>query len=339
MPFDYTSFPPTGFDRADGITPRPGTPTNPAARTATPDIYNLGMLEEIPESPEIEMGEQATFRHSFRVDRNTGIGLVIAMPRGAYVRDSAGNIYKILSTNLNYARGDTCVFAITSEAVSFNNPPDEFHVQTLELNPEIEKHPMFWPIVGNGVTVNPYNLNADGTKINNDVSSGPQIVLAMKQAANAISSAGSADILAAINNLSVPDASILALAKNKLYPRYQRNETTFYLAGFKVVWSSYFWLAPLMDGGGYIQDPVTAGGLPPYFWSTTGAIGGGNILLDKAKITNPIIYGPGLSWLRLADELSYERTWFHLTRTWIGGPLGHWDKALYPAYDSHGNPI
>jgi hypothetical protein len=295
------------------------------------------MLEELPESPEIEFGEQATFRHSFKSDQNTDLSLASSMPRGSYMRDSVGNIYKVLSTNLNRQRGDFWVFSVTSEAVSFNNPPDEFHVQTVELNPEIEKHPKLWPIVGNGVDINPYNLNADGTKITQGVSTGPEIVQKIQSAANAISSAGAADIKSTMNALTIPDASVLDLAVNFLYPRYQRNETTFYLAGFKVVWSSYYWLPPLMDGGGYINDPVTQGGLPPFFWSSDGsASSDSNILLARAKQTNPVIYGKGLSWLRLADELNYERTWFHLTRTWIGGPLGNWDKKLYPTYDIHG---
>lgn len=46
--------------------------------------------------------------------------------------------------------------------------------------------------------------------------------------------------------------------------------------------------------------------------------------------------GPGigyqpanLSWLRLADAQSYSGGIYQLTRTWLGGPDGHWDPILY----------
>jgi hypothetical protein len=331
---DYTRVPPCGFDRADGIDSRPGTPDPANALLANPQIYNLAglYLQEDPGSPEIERGDQATFRHTFTVDYQTGLALSSAMPRGGYITDSRGYIYKILSTNLNSRRAHLATFVITSESVSFDNPPDEFHVQTIELNPAIEKHPMFWDIVGNGLDVNPYNLDNVGAIITPGLMTGPNIVASCKLAADAIDVAANNDLIANINATTVGNTAVANLATLKLYPRYLRKEETFYLAGFRVVWSSYFYLPPLMDGGGYIQDPVTQGGLPPYFWSTTMAVGGDNILLKKAKLTNPQIYQRGLSWLRLADELEYQRTWFHLTRSWLGGPLGQWDKAIYPTY-------
>src|SRR5690242_11221726 len=105
---DYTTVPPCGFDRADGLAGRPGTPTSNAALLSNPPIFNISTLviEEDPGSPEIERGDQATFRHTFTVDYNTGLTLSAAMPRGGYIRDSRGYIYKILSTNLNSRRGN-----------------------------------------------------------------------------------------------------------------------------------------------------------------------------------------------------------------------------------------
>ena len=40
-----------------------------------------------------------------------------------------------------------------------------------------------------------------------------------------------------------------------------------------------------------------------------------------------------ISWLRKADEVVYERTWFKVTRTWIGAPIGKWDSDLYNQND------
>jgi hypothetical protein len=40
---------------------------------------------------------------------------------------------------------------------------------------------------------------------------------------------------------------------------------------------------------------------------------------------------PNLSWLRLADSQNFANGVFSLTRTWLGGPDGHWDSIIYAA--------
>ena len=121
---------------------------------------------------------------------------------------------------------------------------------------------------------------------------------------------------------------------NKLY----KGEDTFYLSGYRVVWSTYFWAPPLINPGDYIEDPVYGGGLPPQFWSTDGTVTGTNIFSQTALFnenmypsgssdaTNPPF---GLSWLRKKDSITLNRTWYKLSRTWIGGPLGQWDTQIY----------
>lgn len=330
MPDSYDAFPPCGFDWADGEDIRPGTPTAANALLSQPNFTDVGMLEELPESPEIERGEQATFRHTFKVDWVSGVLINQAIGRGQYIVDSNGFLYKVLTCSLQKQKGDIALLIITSECLSFDNPPDEFSVHANEINPEIEKHPKFFPIMGNGIDTDPYNLDDFGDVVIPGVLTGPQIVQVCKNAAAAISVAGQQDQLATLSVDAILDDEVRDLALLDLFPRYLRGESTFYLAGWKVVWSSYFWLPPLLDGGGYIQDPVEEGGLPSYFWSSTLEPDGENILLDLAQETNPQIYENGISWLRLADEVDFSRTWFRLTRTWIGGPLGQWDKFIYP---------
>lgn len=79
---------------------------------------------------------------------------------------------------------------------------------------------------------------------------------------------------------------------------------SFYLAGIKYTWTKHYWTIPAMTFGGYINAP--SGPLAAYFTS-------------------------GLSWLRQSDSLSFDGTKYRLTRSWIGGPSGHWDTDLYGA--------
>lgn len=347
----YDAFPPNGFDWADGKDIRPGTPTAASAVISNPiDIATLGMLEEYPNSPEIERGEQATFRHSFKCDWETGKLIISALGRGTWVQDSNGFVFRILTTQLNREKGNLATLITTAEAISFDNPPDEFDVEDVEINPEIEKHPLWLVLVGDNLFNFPYNLQlVSGSlqRVDPAQKDGLEIIEICKQAAAASSVLAANDILATLNTdsikmdwqqydssgnptIKVTAAQVIALAK-ALYRRYQRGETTFYLSGYKVVWSQYYWGPALMVPGGFIEDPVYEGALPPYFWSTDQTSAGQNILTTNAVALNPLIYGNGISWLRLCDKEAYSRTWFKLTKTWIGGPLGHWDALLYPA--------
>lgn len=344
---DYDAFPPHGFDWADGQDIRPGTPSAEQAVLQSPDFTDLGFLEELPNSPEIERGDQATFRHSYKADWDTAILIISALGRGAYVRDSRGYTFRILTSQVTREKPNIAIIVITSESISFDNPPDEFRVDEIEINPEIEKHPAYVAIAGDGNKTNPYNLNNFGAAISATQLTGPQIIDICKQAAGAASAAGGNEFLSRINEATVASdwvindangnpvftvtaAAIRDLATSNLYLRYLKGETTFYLAGFKVTWASYYYLPPLVDPGCYIQDPVTQGALPAYFWSTTQDTDGLNIFINLAIVNNPLFYLSGLSWLRGSDNLDYQRTWFKLTRTWLGGPLGQWDKGIYP---------
>lgn len=324
------TFPVNGLDWASGLTvddagggstSLPGTQTPFDARA---QISNgeLGFIyEERPDSPEIERAEQGTIRHTFKVDEDTGLAMLQGTGRGRFLTDSFGNVSRVLSCRLNHIRGDHWSIEVVAESISFDTPLDEFDVAEVEENLDIIFHPRYAPVRN-------YNLNSSG--VATGTPSGYQII-------NAIRTAGGVQNYAQVNDGMgrltatdyITDATVRALAveaANKL----RKGETEFYFAGLRVTWSQYYWLPPLMNPGGYIENPVTQGSVPAYFWSDTGEPGGANTLEDLGVIINPDIYGDGFSWLRRADSRQYQRIWHKINRSWIGGPLLHWDTDIYP---------
>jgi len=138
-----------------------------------------------------------------------------------------------------------------------------------------------------------------------------------------------------------------------------------YVPGFQVKWSQYFFAPVYENPGGYLEDPV--GVVPEYFMAPGFVVPGGTgsvqtVLPQGSLITeysnldtvpplpknadnifsqmplfNPQCFSldgtpsgkANISWLRQADEVEYQRTWFKVTRTWIGSPIGHWDRQIY----------
>ena len=323
-PSTFNAFPPNCYDRADGSIAGIGTPTPSNAVVIKPSpIY----FEEDPDSPDIERGEQATITHRFCTDSVTALTLLTGIGRGAFLTDSNGNVTRVLSHRLRWDKGNRCHMEMTAESISFDTPPDEYDIDTVELNPPLERHPNYKALIN-------YNLDTDGNKVDNKLLSGPQVVNLLKNSVNPVSIGSANDLLALVNSTGITDASVLALA-NSFARKLLVGETEFYCAGIKVTWSQFYFLPVPLNGGGYIENPVTNGGLPPYVWSDTGLPGGQDTIQDFLGFYNHVIYADGVSWLRLADTRSYQRTWHKLTRTWIGGPLALWDKDIYP--DIYGN--
>lgn len=310
---------PSCFSRADGGITNPNgtfTPTGTIANGGGVSINHAGnglggsIFEEYSDSPEIELAEQATITHRYNCDYNTGQSLLQTYTRGTILQDSYGNLTKILSCKLQQISKTgaiLCNFTVVSEGISFSNPPDDFSVQNVELNPALEKHPRYAAltykdrfIVRNANIVDEIDLATQYT--------------------NAIA--------------AITDSNEKQQAQELLFKRH-KGEDSFYLSGYKVTWSQYFWLPQIINPGGYIEDPVGGGGLPAMFWSTTGDVGGQSIfsyttVANPNMFPNPVTSYPyGLSWLRQTDTQEWVRTWYKLTRTWIGAPLGVWDKELY----------
>lgn len=333
------SFPPSGFDRATGTNGQPGTPTPEGAVTYQPSPT---FLEELPESPKVEWGEHITFVHTFKCDQDTALNIQLTNYRGVQLEDSGGFTSTVLTCLVLEQKGDYCIVEITSEG-TFYPPPDEYSLEFCEFNPSIFLHPSYAAIA---------NYTPElGTNEGNNI--GPQLIGAITQAANSPNFAQSQDQSGVIGgllngtgtdvNTGTTEEQALDMA-NALVAKLQRGESTFYLAGMRVTWAEYFFQSTEDDGlpgfnpGGYIEDPVYQGGLPPYFWSSNGTSAGQNTLISLASQINPTIYPPvdagknqyTISWLRQADHIQFERVWFKYTHSWIGGPIGNWDSDLYP---------
>jgi hypothetical protein len=329
-----TGGPASIFDRADGSTSVLGGVSEAAGsmkintadgNTPSQGIANTGPFVqfwyEMSDSPTIESGEQSTIVHKFNTDYNTAVTFMIANPRGTYMTDSQGNTSRVLSTQITPVprtgmRG--VIFTVTSEGCQplFPNPPDEFDIETVELNPALEKHPRYSDltyqmryVVRNADIVDNLNLGQQYKNIVNTITS----------------SLGGTP-------LQQKEAQELLFKKHK-------GEDSFYLAGYKIAYSQYFWFPQILNPGGYIEDPVSGGGLPFYYWSDTGKVDGTNIFSETAT-HNTNLYPPfldtpldeppyGLSWLRQADTMHLNRTWYKVTKTWIGGPIGQFDNELY----------
>lgn len=310
----FDSYPPNGLDRATGLGGLPGTPTPDSAIVVVPGPY---YFEELPESPQIERAEQATIVHRFRCDQATGQNLIVGLSRGFIQTDSGGNQTRILSARYDQERADKCVITTTAEGLNFDVPPDEYGIEVVEFNPDLSRHPKFLPVTQ-------YN----STDQNNAPVFGPQIISQIKTAASQLQLSVQQDGASQLNDFYITDPTVLELAQ-LLLQKYLQGEETFYLPGLKVTYSSYYWQPPLLSMGGYLEDPVYSGILPAYFWSYDQTPTGINTLLYLAQLVAPVYYGNGFSSLRLADSVTYQRTWFKLTSQWIMGPYGHWDTDIY----------
>lgn len=327
MSVNYSQFPVSGYDRADGEGGRPGTPTpdnQPQFRTASGLPY---YFEELENSPTIERGEQTTITHKFKCDQITGSTYLQGLQRGQLMTDSQGNQTKILTSSLEYNKGDYWVLTVTAEGFAgffstdgvspLDVPPDEFSVETLEFNPSIFLHPRY-------ATVLAYDDPEQNT-------TGAQIFQWISAALNMAQVSGQTSNASLINSTRITDFDVLTLAE-ELLGKVRQGIQTFYLAGFKVVYSRYFFYPEPINPGGYIEDPVASGNLPYYFWSLDGTSNpddGNNSLTLLAQATAPAFYEDGLSWLRQADTVQYQRTWVKITSIWIAGPNGRWDADLY----------
>lgn len=305
--------PPNGFDRADGIDGNAGTATPNGTVIQSPIGF---FLEEASFSPEIEFGEQATVVHTFYCDPDTAQIILLSNARGTVLIDNSGNYSRVLSTKLNYNKGLYCTVVVTAEG-TFIVPPDEFSVEAIEFNPSLYRHPRYIDV-----------LNYKGMSTTGQSVTGAQIINLIQGASNFPQVGAQTDATNSINSSLITNNTVLAEALEEL-SKIQQGFDTFYLAGFRVTYSTYFYQAFQINPGGYIEDPVESGNLPAYFWSDDGTPSGQNIFSALAATVSPVLYGQGLSWLRQSDTQSFQRTWFKITSTWIGGPFGQWDEEIY----------
>jgi hypothetical protein len=139
----------------------------------------------------------------------------------------------------------------------------------------------------------------------------------------------------------------------EIIQKYWRGEETPYIVGYQITWTVFYFRPPSLNPGGYVEDPMRQATpqLPEYFYSTNWPPNTTDTIFDYITTYNPQCYsstgkrgGPLLiSWLRKADVMEEQRTWFKVDRTWIGSPVGFWDTELYsggerPHYPSNYKP-
>lgn len=280
---------------------------------------NSAIFEEYSDSPTVEFGEQCTITHRFSCDPFTARIIQTNYPRKTLMLDNSSgpfgpNVSRVLSTTakpIAKSGGNLWELTMVSEAQSFANPPDEFDISIIELNPTAEKHPRY-----SALTYFQRNIVR-----NQEVSDFIDVQQVYAGIINQFSS----------SNNQWQDQRGQAL---ELLYKKQKGEESFYLSAYKIVYSQYFWAPVNINPGGYLDNPFNI--IPQQFWTD---VNGNNIFRQQSP-WNPNLYPPGLgnttanapyglSWLRQTDEQHLNRTWYKLTSTWIGAPIGHFDQEWY----------
>jgi hypothetical protein len=325
---------PSFFDRSIGGI-FGGTPTPVGARQVLQQ--DLVTWEEDPDSPQIEFAEQGTIRHSFKTDYQTALGFALNNKRGTILTDSNNNVSRVLSCSLNYLKGDMCQVVVVAESLmTVDLPPQEFSIEPIEFNPSIEKHPRYFIYDPSQsppyVILTPFDLFLCKNQI---------------QGQSFFTQQTFETLVSLIPNPNDPYTSQTSNLKRQaaaaeLIQKMLLGIESPYIPAFRVTWSEFFFygasafpgINPNLNPGGFVQDPTDV--IPPQFWSVDGSgAPNTNILLpfvlggamDTTKC--PTFYDRGISWLREADSIVYQRTWFKITSVWIGGPIGQFDPDVY----------
>jgi hypothetical protein len=198
---------------------------------------------------------------------------------GVYNRGVVSDGWIINNARLQKQKGGIGILTINWESID-NVPYDEWSVTPEDLQPHVERHPNYSSLL-------------------------PADFAAIQQALLAASTGA---LATGINNFAGTSNPTLVAA---LYGKMRNGMETYYLAGARYTWTSYFLPGdlPTPNEGGVTQTP----GGPSGF-----------------------VLPSGFTWLRLADD--YGMALYSplggitkLTRHWIGAPSGFWDTAIYPA--------
>jgi hypothetical protein len=233
------------------------------------------------------------------------------------------NVSRILSTTLQpigKTGGQICKLNVVSECMTFSTPPDEFDIDVVDLNPPAEKHPRY-----SGLTY----TQRDNIRL--------QVVADSADVAQQFLNSINTSSYTTNPNLLYPSTQNQYQQGLELMYKKQKGEDNFYLSGYKITYSQYFWQPVQINPGGYNENPFNV--IPSYYWLDYNGVN----IFSQTALKNPNIYLPnsllanpntaqslyGLSWLRLTDTLHQQRTWFKLTSTWQAGTLGTWDNEWY----------
>lgn len=284
----------------------------------------MSTIEEFPDSPVIERAEQATIQHKFNMSWANAVTYIRFTGRGTILTDSSGNTTRVLSCKMQPAKGGYATLEVTAEGINFDNPPDEFQLSPESLGIHIIKHPRYiYALV---------NQPGDSSDTKTAKQFAVQNILGYIQTPTLPQQSNFLQSLAVKTSYSA-QKNLTYAAAQEIITKLWLQEDSPYVIGVRVSWSQYSFRPLFYNPGGYIEDPILQGGLPAYFGSPSADY---NIdtLFDSIILANPQCYKSpagalSISWMRQADEIDYQRTWFRTTRTWIGAPIGNWDPKLY----------
>lgn len=358
---------PCGWDRADGLGGRMGDAasdrvkatwpgaTDPAKNTAA----NMPLQEEA-DSPVIENAEQQTITHRFHGGRNTAFTLLNGLHRGIIRQDSNGNIVKLLSATGQSQGADHATLHTVDEVMSGDTPPDRFEVVPVEMGLNIIKHPRyFYSFFGNSYGSATESENQMVIRLLQDYFDNTSyqfrdgLIRLLVQSLGhtgtnpqpprgALDSATNAwkwDSPVGGGTAYIKGTNMAKAAAIEIISKYWRGEETPSMVAVQLSWTEFYWTPQFLNPGGYIEDPITGGGLPDFLWSTHFPADPNDlytIFWGMAQI-NPQNYSDignragstRISWRREADREVRERTFFGIEHRWTGSPFGHWDEQLY----------
>ena len=133
---------PVGPDRADGYNGNLGTASG-AGQIITNDSYgqNNIAIQERPDSPQFELGEQETCVHTWDMSYDEAMTRKEYYGRGSILTDSNNDFWRVLSCSVKTVSGyaKPVQFSVASESLSTNLPPDQFEINPIELGINIIK--------------------------------------------------------------------------------------------------------------------------------------------------------------------------------------------------------
>jgi len=141
-----TTVPFSPYVPGSGATGVVGTAPPPGSVMVTTGAAAGILMEEDPDSPTIERGTQCTCQHRFTyTNYEDAVNAWAVLGMGTILIDSAGNIWRLLTCSIQSEVGGKCKLITVSESVSFDLPPDEFQVNSVDLGIDIIKHPRYFP--------------------------------------------------------------------------------------------------------------------------------------------------------------------------------------------------
>lgn len=242
--------------------------------TATAEwIGDYSVLYEQPESGQLTLDTKATLTKIY--EGRKALAYANCLARGTLGSGATAG-FVVAKSQVDPTTGGRAKLTIVWEAGAESGqplPPDDFDVDPFEINPKVDRHPLFQPL----------------TQHQRDI----------VRARVAAMSAEARDTAA-----TVIDNEPQSLLMQKLIEKLTRGQENYYLAGIKYTWTLYFYFRQVPNRGGYLEQP--SGPMAGYLPSDLG-------------------------WLRLADKVQPVGTngAYKVTRSWLGGPDGHWDNDLY----------